>query len=220
MELDTGSAVSIILFDLYQQKINDNPLHKTGLFLKTYTGENITPVGVLKVNVDYQNQRELLDLYVVKSKGPVLMGRDWLRKIRLDWCSIKSLQASTATLSPKERLETMLDKYSDVFEDKLGTFTSAKAELTLKEDSQPRFLKARQVPYALKPKVEEEFRRLQNEGILTKVEWSEWATPIVPVPKKDGSVRLCGDYKVTVNAGTASRQYPLPRIEDIFANLA
>ena len=52
IELDTGSAVSIISFDLYQQKFNDNPLHETGLFLKTYTGENITLVGVLKVNVD------------------------------------------------------------------------------------------------------------------------------------------------------------------------
>ena len=53
------------------------------------------------------------------------------------------------------------------------------------------------MPYALK--VEEELRRLQNEGIPTTVEWSEWATPIVPVPKKDGSVRLYGDYKITVN---------------------
>ena len=76
MELDTGSAVSIISFDLYQQKFNRLPLHKTGLSLKTYTGENIMPVGVLKVPVDYQNQREVLDLYVVKNKGPVLMGRD------------------------------------------------------------------------------------------------------------------------------------------------
>ena len=72
MELDTGSAVSIISFDLYQQKFNRLPLHKTGLSLKTYTGENIMPVGVLKVPVDYQNQREVLDLYVVKNKGPVL----------------------------------------------------------------------------------------------------------------------------------------------------
>ena len=55
------------------------------------------------------------------------------------------------------------------------------------------------MPYAKKRKVEEELRRLQYEGILIKMDWSEWATPTVPVPKKDGSVRLCGDYKVTVN---------------------
>ena len=93
VELDAGLAVSIISFDLYQQKCNRLPLHKTGLSLKTYTGENIIPVGVLKVPVDYQKQRELLNLYVVRNKGPVLMERDWLRTIRLDRCSIKSLQA-------------------------------------------------------------------------------------------------------------------------------
>ena len=69
MELDTGSAVSIISFDLYQQKFNRLLQHKTGPSLKTYTGENIMPVGVLKVPVDYQNQREVLDLYVVKNKA-------------------------------------------------------------------------------------------------------------------------------------------------------
>ena len=76
------------------------------------------------------------------------------------------------------------------------------------------------MPYALRPKVEEVLRRLQNEGILTKVEWSEWGTPIVPVPKKDGSVRICVDYKVIVNPELQAEQYPLPRIEDIFARLA
>ena len=76
------------------------------------------------------------------------------------------------------------------------------------------------MPYALRPKVEEELRRLQNEGILTKVEWSEWGTPIVPIPKKDRSVRICDDNKVTVNLELQAEQYPLPRIEDIFARLA
>ena len=200
MELDTGSAVSIIPHDLYKEKFNDKPLHKTELTLKTYTGVNIVPLGVLKTNIEYKDQQPLLlDLYVVKNKSPVFMGRDWLYKIRLDWYAIKSLKASQTPPIAKERLQTMLEKYSDVFEDKLGTFKSAKAKLTLKEDSQAHFCKARAVPYALRPKVEEELRRLQNEGILTKVEWSDWATPIVPVPKKDGSVRICGDYKGTVN---------------------
>ena len=189
--------------------------------LKTYTGENIVPLRVLKANVEYKGQQPLLlDLYVVKNKGPVLMGRDWLYKIRLDWYAIKSLKASQTPPIANGHLQTMLAKYSDVFEDKLGTFKSAKVRLTLKEDSQAHFCKAHAVPYALRPKVEEELRRLQNEGILTKVEWSDWATPIVPVPKKDVSVRICGDYKGTVNPELQAEQYALPCIEDIFAKLS
>ncbi|XP_026065967.1 uncharacterized protein K02A2.6-like [Carassius auratus] len=59
-------------------------------------------------------------------------------------------------------------------------------------------------------------------GILTRVEWSEWATPIVPVIKKGkaGDVRICGDFKVTINPALHAVQYPLPRIEDIFASLS
>ena len=210
MELDTGSAVSIIPHDLYMEKFNKKPLKKTELMLKTYTGENITPVGVLKANVEYNNQQPLLlDLYVVKSKGPVLMGRDWLYKIRLDWYAIKSLKASQAAPIAKERRQTMLDKYFDVFEDKIGTFKSAKAKLTLREESQAHFCKARTVTYALRPKLEEELRRLQKEGILTKVEWSKCVTPILPVPKTDGSVKICGDYKGTMNTELQAEQYPL-----------
>ena len=49
---------------------------------------------------------------------------------------------------------------------------------------------------------------------------SQWAAPIVPVPKKDGSVRICGDFKVTVNQASLTEQYPLPRAEDLFADLS
>ena len=78
---------------------------------KTFTGENITPVGVPKANIGYKGQQPLLlDLYVVKGKDPVLMGKDLLYKIRLDWCAIKSLKASQATLTANKRLHTILGK--------------------------------------------------------------------------------------------------------------
>ena len=59
--------------------------------------------------------------------------------------------------------------------------------------------------------------RLERDGILSEVEYSQWATPIVPVVKRNGSVRVCGDFKVSVNPVLLTEQYPLPRIDDIFA---
>ena len=61
---------------------------------------------------------------------------------------------SQAALIAKERLQAIADKYSDVFEDKRGTFKSAKAKLIFKEDVQAHLHKARAVPYALRPKVD------------------------------------------------------------------
>ena len=48
---------------------------------------------------------------------------------------------------------------------------------------------------------------------------SEWATPVVVAPKKDGSIRLCGDFRMTVNQAIKVDKYPLPLIEDMFASL-
>ena len=74
--------------------------------------------------------------------------------------------------------------------------------------------------YSLKPKIETELDKLEQQGIIYRVDTSEWATPIVAIPKKDGSVRICGDFKVTLNPVLDVDQYPLPKTGDVFANLA
>ena len=68
--------------------------------------------------------------------------------------------------------------------------------------------------------MEQELNRLEREGVLKRVNHSQWAAPIVTVPKKDGTVCICGDYTVTVNPVLDVDQYPLPRPEDLFATLA
>jgi hypothetical protein len=64
----------------------------------------------------------------------------------------------------------------------------------------------------MRPKVEKELEKLERVGSISKIEMNDWASPIVPVLKKDGSVRTCGDFKVTVNQVLQVDQYPLPRI--------
>ena len=82
------------------------------------------------------------------------------------------------------------------------------------------FVKARPVPYAVKPMVDQELDRQVHAGILKKVPYSEWSSPVVVVPKADRTVRLCGDYKVSLTPALGVDKYPLPKLEDMLASLA
>ena len=81
-------------------------------------------------------------------------------------------------------------------------------ELDIDPNAIPKFVKARPVPFSLRGKVDQEFDRLLKAGIIEPVKFSRWAALIIPVMKGDGSVRICGDYKVTINPAARSDTYP------------
>ena len=213
MEVDTGAAVSLISTTTRAKYFPMSTLEKTSSILTTYTGNQIPVVGLMKVQVRYGEQNAELSLYVVKGQGASLMGRDWIRKIRLNWKSIGLASLTTKT-------EALLEKYSEVFEEGLRPMNTFEASLNVKPGSKPRFHKARPVPFALKPAIESELDRLERAGVVQKVAHSQWAAPVVPVPKGDCKIRLCGDYKVTVNPELEVDQYPLPKPEELFTKLA
>ena len=73
----------------------------------------------------------------------------------------------------------------------------------------------------MRDKVEKELNRLVTEGSLEAVEVAEWAALIVAVLKPDKTkVRICGDFKQTVNPVSTLDKYPIPKIEDLFSTLA
>ena len=90
----------------------------------------------------------------------------------------------------------------------------------MRPDTTPKFCKPRSVPYALREQIEKELDRLVQQGVLEKVEYSAWAALIVAVMKPNGNVRICGDYKVTINQYLEVDKHPLPKAEDLFVELS
>ena len=72
---------------------------------------------------------------------------------------------------------------------------------------------------SLKEQIEHKLERLVKLGIYCPVASSKWAVSIVPVFKVDGSIRICDDYKQTVNKAADFDKYPIPKTKDIFATL-
>ena len=215
-EVDTGAAVTLISEETYRKHFLSKSLQKTSVRLKTYTDNQVHVLGQITVDVSYGTQKGMYTLFVVKGSGTNLLGRDWMRHIRLDWKSI----ASTVNNVSSPCYQPLLDKYSEVFKDELGTLKFMKVQLQVHSQVTPKFCKPRPVPFALKEALERELLRLQQLGILQKVNHSAWAAPVVVVPKGDGCIRVCGDYKVTVNPVLVVDKYPLPKPDDLMAQLA
>ena len=83
-----------------------------------------------------------------------------------------------------------------MFVEDLSEIKAFKARLRVNVNAVPHFYRARPIPFALKDAVGKELDRLETLGILKKVTHSTWAAPIVVVPKKDGRLRICGDFNV------------------------
>ena len=216
-EVDAGASASIISEETYKTLWPEEPrpkLETSERKLRTYTGEKIMVKGQLTVDVGYREQAKKLPLL---GKGPSLLARDWLLEIRLDW---QELRLHTLQTAPPTNLKRILNNHSPVFTKELERLKGVQAKIHIEPDATPIFKGPRSIPFALRPKVHAELERLVKAGVIEPVQFSDWAAQIVPVMKPDGSVRICGDYKVTVNQVAEPDSYPIPWIDYLFASLA
>ena len=230
MEIDTGASISIVNKMVFDKITGTDPttslLRRSQAKLKTYTGDVIIPEGETTVCVCYENQCKELDLTVVSGDGPSLMGRNWLQEIKLKWDNILHVnqhdenQKSPLAETEATDLEEILNRYDDIFKEELGLLKGTTVTIHIEKDAHPQFYKPRQVPFSMKDKVLKELTRLADQGIIKPVQFSDWATPIVPVLKPSGDVRLCGDYRITINQVAKSDTYPLPLVDDLFTKLS
>ena len=126
----------------------------------------------IQVKGQYQDHEADLKLMVVVGSGPTLMGRDWLKVFHLDGSQLHRVSSDSG------RLQRILDKHSAMFKDELGLVKGTLARIHI---AKPCFHPPRPVPYALRAKVKRKLERLEETGIISPIQFLEWAIPIVPV---------------------------------------
>ena len=101
----------------------------------------------------------------------------------------------------------------------LGKCSKLKAKLKVKNGAQPVFKKKRNVPFAAREQINKELDRLEESGILSKTDFSEWAAPKVHIKKKSNQIRICADFSTGLNDTLQDHHNPLPSPEEIFNKL-
>ena len=117
------------------------------------------------------------------------------------------------------RLQRLLCKYETVFAYDGNEGRTSTIEHTIKlTDDTPVASRYRRTPSGWRHEIESEVQRLRNNGVI-RSSTSSYAAPICPVKKKDGTMRLCIDYR-QLNARTKSDAFPTGNVLDVIDNMA
>lgn len=215
MQVDTGAGLSVISYDFYERHLSECELKHSFITLRSYSGCKIKPIGCVIVNIKFENVIcKKFMFQVVRNDTPTqnLLGRDFLEKFNF------KLTADVLVTTVNNR-EQLFNEFANIFQNKLGCYKYKQVDLQVAENTKPIYLKPRPIPIAFRSKVEQELTRLEKEGVISAIESSEWGTPIVPIIKQDGNLKICGDYRVTLNKHLLKVMYPLPTMEHIFSLL-
>ena len=134
--------------------------------------------------------------------------------------NLKTVVQGARHLNKKERelLYQLLMKYEKIFDGTLGEWKTDPVDFELIDGAQPHSQRHYPVPHLYKETFKKELDRLEQLGVLERVQQSEWGTPTFIIPKKDNKVRFISDFR-RLNAKIKRKPYPLPRISDTLQQL-
>lgn len=222
MEVDTGATVTLVSEVAFKKFFNHLVLAPSTYVLTSVTGP-IAVLGQCSVSVSLGGQSPVILYFIVCQTNLVncLMGRQWLDVLFPAWRSMFSVPETVSIQSVKDTVDKYMSLYPSVFDVSDNTpIKTFKASLKLRPNFNNVISAPYDLPYALVPVVESMLDKMVKAGKVVPIMHSNNSSPCLPVKKKDGSYRLCIDFKRTLNKQLSVDQYPLPRIDNIFASLA
>ena len=112
----------------------------------------------------------------------------------------------------ESELKGLLGTYDDIFSDNPGS--TDRVKMTIETgDNEPIRQTPYSVPLGIREKVRKELESLEELGVIERCR-SNWASPLVPVKKPDGNIRLCVDYR-RLNDITTKEPYYIPSFDEM-----
>lgn len=210
-QCDTG-ATSNILSQKDYELLGSPDLHQTKTKVTCYNGSQIAPSGWCYLNTINENKD-------VKLKFLVLDVNKQHSLLSLNTCLNLGLihMSDSINLTRTDNLEPMLAEYEDVFSG-MGLLPG-EYEIEIEPEVRPVGVRPRKVPLTMKAEVEAELARLENEGIIAKVQSpTDWISHMQPVRKANGTIRICIDPQ-NLNRAIRRNHTVMPTLDDVLPQL-
>ncbi|KAK8681400.1 hypothetical protein V6N13_053804 [Hibiscus sabdariffa] len=244
--IDSGSTHSFICTTAIERLSLKPENVKTSLVVSNPIGKDM-PINLIckECPVAIRGIPFPVDLYVLPNcEFDLILGLDWLSKHQA-WIDCynrrlylrglgkesillidKKLTTIFVAMSLQDDYEfglpsiLVVSEFVDVFPKELPGLPPTR-EVEFGIDIQPGTNPVSITPYQMAPielkELKKQLEELQGKGFI-RPSTSPWGAPILFVKKKDGTMRLCIDYR-QLNRFTIKNKYPLPRIEDFFDQL-
>uniref|UniRef100_A0A5S6QRA0 RNA-directed DNA polymerase n=1 Tax=Trichuris muris TaxID=70415 RepID=A0A5S6QRA0_TRIMR len=120
----------------------------------------------------------------------------------------------------------LCNQFSDLFKPELDCLKDFELEVSFKPDAKPIFCKPRTVPFAILEDLNQAYDAGIKRGVLVPTQFNDYGTPMVRVRKafskdrKKVTLRVCGDYSVTMNPQLEIHRHPMQLPDDLMRKLS
>ena len=205
--IDTGASINILDETAYNKitQVSQISLKQSTSRIFAYGSKTkLETLGQFEAKIEAQGKFATATVVVVRGTHGSLLSYSTAVRLGLVDITVNTIHSCDETIK----------QYTSIFKG-IGELKNYEVKLSIDESVTPVAQRPRRVPFHIRKKVEEELTRLEEQGIIERVEGpTPWVSPLTVIPKKNGDIRICVDMR-EANKAIIRERHPSPTVDDL-----